>query len=677
MRNLTSKAALIVLTIVTLVLLTANNLFFKGARLDLTEDRMFSVSEGTGNVLRSLESDVDLTFYYSEEDSAELGFLRDYARRIIDLLDEYALRAEGRLNIEVIDPAPFSEQEDQANILGLQRITLGFGEEPIFFGMVAQGSSDESDQSEQSEQSENTELIQFLHPDREEFLEYDLTRMLLQVSRSDKAKLGLVSGVPFGGGFDQVRRAPSPPWQTYTQLRELYEIENFALDVADIPDDIDLLLLVHPAHATEQTLYAIDQYVMRGGTVLAFVDEFAQTDPLLSLAATAGTDSDAKAGGTNSKLLPLMQSWGVELMPGKVLADAQHALRVGGGSTGRPTPHPGVFGYGPDNFVEPDHPVLNQLNTVIFSSSAVLQPLDAATTDFDTLVQSSERSGLLDAALLQNLSDPAQLTGAFEESGERYPVVAHITGPAISAFPDGKPVVEENSDENGAADESAGSASASDSSADTTTSPPAPDRPYVAESSADGINVFIVADSDVLHDPLWVRVNNFFGQEVAQPFADNGNFFFNAVENLIGSKDLMGLRSRGSFGRPFHVVEALERDAATRFQDKERELQQRLQQTESRLAELQSRKEGEDALALNAEQEQEVAQFRSQQLSIRRELRDVRHQLNQDIENLGGWIKLINILLVPLLITAIAVFLGFRQRAKIRRSNKINMAAAN
>ena len=647
MGNLTSKAALIMLVVVTLGLITANNLFFKGSRLDLTEDRMFSISQGTGNVLSSLESDVDLTFYYSEEDSAELGFLRDYARRIIDLLDEYSLRADGKLTVNVVDPAPFSEEEDQANVLGLQRITLGFGEEPIFFGMVAQGAAD------------NTELIEFLHPDREEFLEYDLTRLLLQVSRSDSPTLGLVSGVPFSGGFDQAQRRPSPPWQTYTQLREFYDIENYALDVADIPDSIDLLLLVHPAHATEQTLYAIDQYVMRGGTVLAFVDEFAQSDPLLSLPSTEG--------GKNAKLSPLLQSWGIELAAGKVLADAKHALRVGG-ANGQPTPHPGVFGYGPENFVEPDHPVLNQLNRVIFSSSTVLHPLDTATTSFDTLVQSSERSGLLDASLLQNLSDPSQLASALEESGERYPVVAHITGPASSAFPDGRPVVEPSDDTESS------ESSQNDTGLDTDAASPTTERPYLANSSDEGINVFIVADSDVLHDPLWVRVSNFFGKDVAQPFADNGNFFFNAVENLIGSKDLMGLRSRGSFGRPFHVVQALERDAAERFQDKERELQERLQQTESRLAELQSRKEGEDALALSAEQEQEVAQFRDQQVSIRRELRDVRHQLNQDIENLGGWIKLVNILLVPFIITSIAVFFGFKRRAKIRRANKINLA---
>jgi len=602
-------------------------------------------------VLTSLESDVDLTFYYSEEDSAELGFLRDYARRIVDLLDEYSLRAEGKLKVKVIDPAPFSEEEDQANVLGLQRITLGFGEEPIFFGMAARGASD------------NTELIEFLHPDREEFLEYDLTRLLLQVSRSNSPTLGLVSGVPFSGGFDQAQRRPSPPWQTYTQLRELYDIESFGLDVADIPDSIDLLLLVHPTHATEQTLYAIDQYVMRGGTVLAFVDEFAQTDPLLSVASTTG--------GKNVKLSPLLQSWGLELVAGKVLADAKHALRVGG-VNGQPTPHPGVFGYGPENFVVSDHPVLNQLNRVIFSSSAVLRPLNAATTRFDTLVQSSERSGLLDASLLQNLSDPAQLSSAFEESGERYPVVAHITGPATSAFPDGRPVVEIDDEGDNDVEESDDGADDSTNSKSVT-----PERPYLAKSSDDGINVFIVADTDVLHDPLWVRVNNFFGKDIAQPFADNGNFFFNAVENLIGSKDLMGLRSRGSFGRPFQVVQALERDAAERFQDKERELQGRLQQTESRLAELQSRKEGEDALVLSAEQEQEVARFRDQQLSIRRELRDVRHQLNQDIENLGGWIKLINILLVPLIITVIAALFGYRQRAKIRRANSISHAASS
>lgn len=640
MNKLPSRVLLILLIAVTLVLVTANNLFFKGQRVDLTEDRMFSIADGTVNILKSLETDVALKFFYSEEESTNLGFLRDYARRITDLLGEYELRSEGRMTLEVIDPEAFSEQEDEASELGIERISLGLGEEPLYFGLVAVGPDGDS------------EVIEFLHPDREEFLEYEVTKMIHKVSRESDIKIGMISSLQITGGFNEQLGRAMNPWQTYTQLRQIYYIENLEPDVSDIPDDLDLLVLVHPDNFSDSALYAIDQYALNGGNILAFVDELAQTDPLLAMAAGAGTVPER-----SDNFAPVLAAWGLERLPDAILADSEHALRVAGGSSQRPTPHLGVFGYGPDNFVSSDHPVLSQLNNVIFSSASAIQPLDNAQTNFEPLIQSSDQAGLLDASLLQNLQDPAQLADAFEATGERYIVAAHVTGAASSAYPDGRPVAEETQ-----------TAADADPDKETDAEKTEP-REHTAESTTGGINVFVVADTDVLNDPLWVRVQDFLGQQMAQPFADNGNFFINSVENILGSTDLMSLRSRGTYIRPFHVVASMERDAAERFQDKERELQNRLSETEARLGQLRQPREGDEAFVLNEQQQQEVDNFRAEQLAIRKELREVRHQLGQDIDRLGGWIKLVNILLIPVILTLVALTFAFRRRAAVRRAN--------
>ena len=646
MNKMSSRILLLLLVIVTLALITGNNLFLKGKRVDLTQDRMFSVSDGTTNIVKTLDNDVELKFFYSEEESTNLGFLRDYARRITDLLGEYELRSNGRVTLEVIDPEPFSEQEDGASELGIERISLGLGEEPLYFGLVAVGPDGDS------------EVIEFLHPDREEFLEYEVTKMIHKVSLEEEIKIGMISGLQMTGGFNQQLGRATLPWQSYTQLRQIYLIQNLQPDVADIPDDLDLLILVHPDNFSDSALYAIDQYALAGGNILAFVDEFAQTDPLL--AAAAGAGSVAERG---DNFAPVLGAWGLERLDDLILADSAHALRVGGGATTRPTPHLGVFGYGPDNFVASDHPVLSQLNNVIFSSASVIQPLADAQSNFEPLIQSSDEAGLLDATLLQTLQDPAQLADAFSATGERYVVAAHVTGAASTAYPEGRPVVE-------------GAEAGDDTNADTGTesdadAEKAEPREHITDAVDTGINIFVVADTDMLNDPLWVRVQDFLGQQMAQPFADNGNFFINSVENILGSTDLMSLRSRGTYVRPFHIVTSLERDAAERFQDKERELQTRLGETEGRLAQLQQLREGEDALTLNEEQQKEVDNFRAEQLTIRKELREVRHQLGQDIERLGGWIKVLNILLVPVILTIVALTFAFRRRAAVRRANLI------
>lgn len=644
MNKLTSKVALLILAVLAVGLITVNNFIFKGKRVDLTEDKTYSIAEGTVNIIGELESEITLKFFYSEEESSDLGFLRDYARRVTDLLDEYVLRSKGKLTLEVIDPEPFSESEDEAAELGIQRVSMGLGEGAIFFGLVAVNANG------------NQDRIEFLHPDREEFLEYDVTKMLSKVDTLERRKIGMITGLQVLGGFDQTQGRAVSPWQTYVQLRQLYPIDNLGVDVADIPQDIDLLLLIHPENVSDKTLYAIDQYALRGGNILAFVDEFAQTDPLLA------TSAQMQGVKLDSRFAPLLANWGVELVADKILADEAHALRVGGGATQRPTPHLGVFGYGPDNIVAADHPVLSQLNNIIFSSSSVIRPIDGAGTEFEPLIQSSDRADLLDSSMLHDLRDPAQLASQFSATGERYTVAAHVRGSVTTAYPDGRPLADEPQD----ADTSATDSDASEETADE----PVELMEHIETSAGAGLNLFIVADTDLLNDPLWVRVQNFMGRDMAQPFADNGNFFINAAENILGSADLMSLRSRGTYARPFHVVEELERDAAARFQDKEQELQERLRETETRLAQLQQAREGNDSQLLSAEQQAEVDNFRAEQLTIRKELREVQHQLGQDIEKLGGWVKLLNIVLVPLLVTVAALFLRQRRKSAVRVANR-------
>lgn len=653
-QRLFSKAGLLALALLTLLLTMGIQQLFKGARLDLTEDKLYTLSDGTHRLLQSLESKATITLFYSDGQTKDLPSIRNYARRVQELLEEYVAASKGNLTLNIIDPEPFSVNEDKASEYGLQAVPLGNGAKEVYFGLVISRDDD----------PDKKEVISFLHPDKERFLEYDISKLVFTVTQTEKPKVGIISGLQIHGGFDIMSRRSSGPWVSVSQLEQLYDVTTIDTDKKTLPEDLKLLIIIHPANLSEQLRYAIDQFVLAGGHALVFVDPDAES------ANQGGGMMMGMGGGgipRSSTLEPLFKAWGIEMATNKIVADEEHALSVGSPS-GRPVRHLGILGFGEKDFNKHDV-VTSSLSSVILSTAGAIKKLEGATTQVESLLHSGKKAMLMDADKFTKMSDPGSLYKDFTPTGEQYTLIARITGDVKTAYPDGYPKEQAEQKEEQVAVKD-GKTSESEKEAETKESgdkekqEEKPKAPQLMASTKP-VNVIVVTDTDVLTDRLWVQITQFFGQQVVQPFANNGDMLINMVDNLLGNADLISIRSRGQFSRPFDKVNALEQAAEASFRKKEDRLKQELSEAENKLRELQSKKQGEEKLVLNAEQEQEVEKFMQEKLKIRKELRNVQHQLGQDIHNLGTALKLINILAVPLLITLLV--LGWRYTCRRKK----------
>lgn len=594
-RVMYSGAGLLLIALAFLAFNMFSSLVFTDARLDLTEQKLYTISEGTETILDGLEKPIELNFFYSDEATKDLVALRNYARRVEEMLRAYERAADGKLKLHVIDPEPFSEEEDRAAELGLQAVPLNQGGDKVYFGLAGTNAEGQ------------TQSIPFFPLDQEEFLEYEISRLVQSLASAQMPVVGVLSGLPITGGFDMRTQQATPPWMVLEDIRQLFHIESLKRDVDMIPASVSVLMLVHPKELPEQTLYAIDQFVMRGGKLLVFLDPYSEADPGMGIG--PGEFGEGKA----SDLEPLFKAWGVRMAPGQVVADASYAMSVGVGAERRPVRHPGWLSL-PQRTMDAEDVTTASLESLTMATAGFLEPLEDATTRFTPLIQSSSYAMPVEAGRFATLENPGELLRELEPTGERYTLAARIQGPAQSAYPDGIEGRKDGLKENA------------------------------------NINVIAVADTDLLADRMWVQVQDFFGQRMPQPWADNGTFVANALDNLSGTDALISVRSRGRFARPFVVVEELQRQAENRFREKEEVLQQRLAATEAQLAELQG-PNAEGAIELTAEQQAALQGYMKEKLRIRKELREVRYQLNADIDALGRALKFFNIALVPLVLT--------------------------
>lgn len=590
-----SSAGLLLIALAFLAFNMVSGLALTNARLDLTEQKLYTISDGTRQILGELDEPINLYFFYSDKSAKDLVVLRNYARRVEEMLKAYAQAADGKIKLHIVDPEPFSEDEDKAAEFGLQAVPAQQGGDAIYFGLAGTNSVDDH------------QVIPFFPLDQEEFLEYEVSRLVQSLAHPQRPVVGVLSGLPLNGGFDMQAQQPSSPWMVMEEIRQLFQIESLKPDVDQIPDKVSVLLLVHPKNLSKQTQYAIDQFVLRGGKLLAFVDPWSEADHAMPMPGEMGGE------GKSSDLPALFKAWGFEMLPGKVLGDGAYAMSVSMGQGERPARHPAWLTL-PRQALDPSDVATANLETLTVATAGILRPLEGAKTHFVPLIHSSEYAMPFDAQRFAMLRNPQELMGELNPSGDRYTVAARISGPAQSAFPDG---IEGRKD---------------------------------GLKSADNINVIVVADTDMLSDRMWVQVQDFFGQRVPQPWADNSAFAINALDNLSGSEALISVRSRGRFTRPFTVVEDLQRQAEARFREQEQALKQRLSETEEKLASLQNQDPAK-ALELTPEQQATLQQFMQEKLRIRKELREVNYQLNADIEKLGRTLKFINIALVPLVLT--------------------------
>lgn len=611
-RSLMTGGTLAILAVLFVAVVILSNVLFRGARLDLTENRLYTLSDGAAQVLSEIDEPLNLYFFFSERTSQEMAQLqpvRTYAARVRELLEEMAAKSGGKLRLHVIDPLPFSEEEDRASAFGLQAVPVSAAGENIYFGLAGTNSTD------------GQMVIPFFQPDKEAFLEYDIVKLVHGLVTTTKPIVGLLSGLDIGPSIDQQTRQMRRGWAIQQSLAELFELR--PLDPATtkaIDPAIRTLVLVHPKELPEELQFALDQFVLGGGKLLVFVDPNAELD-------TSGADpsnpSAAMFADKSSDLGALFKAWGVEYDRTKVLLDAKHALTVQG-ANGAPVRHLAILGVASDSMNQ-DDVVTAQLASVNFSSAGVVRVSQGSTLKLVPLVQSSGDSMLVASDKLRFVPDPAALFAGFVPSGEHYVIAGRLQGPLKSAFP-------------GRSGEG-----------------------VLAESKAP-VDMLVVADTDVLSDRLWVQVQQFFQQQVMNAFASNGDFAVNAVDNLTGSSALISVRGRATSARPFETVDALRRGADDRFRAKERELNEELAETERKLNDLQRGKADESSMILSPEQKAELTRFQERKLEIRKELRRVRRELDAEIHALGTRLKLLNILLIPLIVIAIAVGFWWARR---------------
>ncbi|MBL9139967.1 MAG: Gldg family protein [Verrucomicrobiales bacterium] len=614
--------------IILLVIAIALNLIFTrvSSRIDLTADKVYTLSDGTRAVLGKLDTPVQLRFYFSQSaNDLDVG-LRTYAQRVEDLLNEYRTFSKGKIEVKKFDPKPDSDAEDSANLDGVEGQMAQLGGDKIYFG-VAISCLDAK------------VAIPFISPQRERLLEYDLTRAISQVVKPVKPNLGIMSGLPVFGEMNPMMMmrggGRQEPWIFISELKADFNVKEIPISTDKIDDDINLLLVVYPKGISEAAQYAIDQFVLRGGKLVAFLDPLSVFDsgnnPSNPLQAAAGS------GASMDKLL---KAWGLEFDINKVVSDKQFLTELQDPRTGRPQPNPSFLSL-TQAAMDTNDVATTQLGRVLlpFAGHFTGSPVEGLKQS--VLFHSSKDSQLTDKMMAQ-----FGATEEFKPSGTEHKLGVRLTGKFKTAFPDGKPGADAKED-----DKKEGE--------DKKTDPAA----HLKESKDDGI-VVLIGDADMLHQNFFARVQELFGQRIMMPFAANLTFVQNLVEQMGGDKDLIGIRSRATLNRPFTRVREMQAKAELSYESKIRQLEKDLSDAQQRLNDLQRAKgEGQQAI-LSDEQKQEILQFQRKRAEVNKELKEVRKNLRRDVDSLETTAKWTNILAMPVAVSLAGIVIATFKRKR-------------
>jgi ABC-type uncharacterized transport system involved in gliding motility auxiliary subunit len=620
-RSTLGGATLVGLALLFIGLTVLFNHALRGWRLDLTENRLYTTAPGTDRILASIKEPINLYFFYSEKTAQQLPQLKTYGTRVREFLEELVGRSNGKLVLHVIDPQPFSEEEDRAAELGVRAVPVGAASSQFYFGLAGTNSTD------------GHAAIEMFDPAKEQFLEYDVIKLVYQLANPKKPVVAWLSTLPMDGSPDPQTGRTRDPWMVFNEARQLFEVRPLAPTATRIDPDVNVLVLVHPKGLSPTTQFAIDQFALRGGRVLVFVDPDAQAD---QSAADPNNPMAQFMADKSSHFEPLLAAWGVDFKSGQVVVDLERGMVVSMRQGEPPLQHIAVLGLDGSSMAK--DVVTAQLDSVYMITAGSLSAVAGTKLKIEPLIKTSSQAGLIPAQRVAMATDPRALRDGFKPSGEQM-IAVRVSGNATTAFPDGPP---------------AGVTAA----------------PDALKASAKPLNVVVIADTDMLSDYVWVRQSNFFGQVVVQPVANNGELVWNAIDNLGGSNDLISIRGRAPYSRPFGRVNELRRNADAQLRTKEEQLQKELEQTEATLSKLQTgQPEGGNALLSN-DQAREIERFQEQKLRIRKELRATKAGLEQDIETLGWKMKLINMLTMPLIVTALGLLVALWRK---RRRHAIAM----
>jgi ABC-type uncharacterized transport system involved in gliding motility auxiliary subunit len=591
------------------------------ARVDLTQDDLYTLSSGTRNILRGLDEPITLRFYYSRELAADLPPYPTYARRVEELLQEYDSIGGENIVLETIDPVPFSEAEDEAVSYRLRGLRINAAGDRLFLGLAGTNSVDD------------VEIIEFFDPRQEESLEYELTQLVSRLATSELPVVGLLSSLPLGGGPPAMPGQQQPQaWPVLSMIERSFQVRHLDPSLTEIADDVKVLMIVHPKDLPDAARYAIDQFALRGGRVLAFVDPFVMFD---------APQAQGMPLDNASRMPDLLASWGVELDADGfwIYGDEESAENMGN------LFFPFFLGLRGERLSSDDF-TTRDLNSVhMFLAGAITQVEGASTTTEVLLSTGEEGGGRMPVAVMQDNPatpqreepDLAQITDDFTPGGGPYALAVRVTGDIESAFPDGKPRAADEEHVNGE------------------DPPPDDAEPEAAgdhlSASREPFHAIIVADADLLHHELWAQPQRFLNGTIYQPISGNAHFAVNCLENLTGNTDLISLRSRKGHSRPFTKKEELAKQAQEEYRERQEELERVLAETEAELAKLQAPVGEEAGGAIVSEARQkEIDEFNAQYVETRKGLREVRRKLNEDIEGLGTMLLVLNTLALPVLV---------------------------
>ncbi len=611
--------------VLVFIAIVGANLIFSPVRIriDMTADKLHTLSDGTLKILDKIDSPIEVRFYSTRGENRMPSALKTYAQSIEDLLAEFKAHARGNIDIKKIDPEPDSDAEDAAKLDGVEPQMLNTGQ-PIYLGLAVS-------------LDPNKATIPFLSPQREKLLEYDLARAISQVVRTEKPVIGVMSPLQVFGMqvppqmMMRMQQQGQDPWIFINELKRDFQVEQVGMDVEKIDDKIKVLMVVHPKDITDKAQFAIDQFVLGGGKVIAFLDALCLVDN------RQPNPMGFNMGG-GSSIPKLLKAWGLEFEASKVIADPTFAKTLQG-RDGRPQIVPSFLFLNPDGINKEDA-VTSQSDDIWFPFAGAFTGKAVDGLKQDILLKTTTRAQLVDGVTAQ--LNGQKVMDELKPAGVVYSLAVRLTGRFKTAFPDGKPAAEPKDGEKKEEPNTA--------------------EGILKESKKDGV-VYLFGDADMLADQFSVEVNQMFRMAIPR----NGNLALvqNLVEQASGDANLIGARSRASLRRPFTLVQKIETDARMKYQGRLEELEKRQQETQRQLNEVQIKKEGNTAkVILTPEQKQAIENFQKQQDDTRKELKSVRKNLRQDVESLENRLKWTNIAAMPLLVTATGIGLAMNRRRK-------------
>jgi ABC-type uncharacterized transport system involved in gliding motility auxiliary subunit len=580
------------------------NLTTPSIRVDLTENKLFSMSEGSIKVIQNIQKPIELKLYYSEKEARPYPQFRQFAERVIEKIEEYASQSNKKIILKLIDPEPYSIAEDEASANGIIAIPLENGAGPLYFGLSASA-------------GKLSQTIGFIKPESEQHLEYELTKLIQSVQINTKPKVLLVSDLPISGNRNLALGPISAAWVVYRQLAERYQLTHVNSTNLKIPDDINVLWVMHPRSWPENSLVQLQSYIESGKHAVIMLDPYAESVPPISLSSAPN-----RSLYLASDISRLFNSWGIKYDPLQVVLDSKYAWLMQLNENQFPKRNPALISLPAEAMNQRDRVTAN-LDRLVLSSAGALSIGESSPLQIDPLLQSSDSSKLIAVDSLRLASeDPEQLLNNFISTQEPFVLAARFTGLLD-----------------------------------------------ISSKNPKKINFIVITDTDMLSDRLWVLENNLFGQSVFSAQASNGDFFFNIIDELSGSDDLISIRSRGMVSRPFTKVDQIRRTSEQKYRDNQAQLLLKLESLQNKINEMQAVNPNQIINANNAE----YKKLLEDKVTLRQNLRRIQQSLNEDVDRLGRNIKLLNIFLMPIILLFFALSVFIRRRlprdySRIRRA---------